>query len=162
MEYEIENINQNIKKLREISGLTQQQLGDKLGKRRDAIYRMEKNDTTISLQDAIKLSEIFKVSLDKLVNGDIDTSEAMKERKLELDKYIEGVSPIIDKKFNNLFRNLNNSCKGMAQNICKEINDITRDQIKKEIYEEVRDDLIEKLKSSKEEFFIIDDIEKIL
>ena len=57
---------QYVKKLREDSGLTQQELADKLGIARGSLARIEGNYGVMSLTLAIQLADFFNCSLDTL------------------------------------------------------------------------------------------------
>ena len=56
----------NIRVLRALRGITQQQLADAIGVRRETLIRIEKGDN-FSFDTAIKITEVFKCSLDSLI-----------------------------------------------------------------------------------------------
>ncbi len=56
----------NLKKAREMAGLTQQQLAEKVGVLRQTILFLEKGEYNPSLRLAYKISKIVKVPIDKL------------------------------------------------------------------------------------------------
>lgn len=56
----------NIKVLRVLRGITQQQLADAIGIRRETLIRIEKGDN-FSFETAIKITEVLKCSLDDLI-----------------------------------------------------------------------------------------------
>ena len=56
----------NIKVLRALRGITQQQLADAIGVRRETLIRIEKGDN-FSFETAIKISEMLKCSLNDLI-----------------------------------------------------------------------------------------------
>ena len=56
----------NIKVLRALWGITQQQLADAIGVRRETLIRIEKGDN-FSFETAIKITEVLKCSLDDLI-----------------------------------------------------------------------------------------------
>ena len=56
----------NIKVLRALRGITQQQLADAIGVRRETLIRIEKGDN-FSFETAIKITEVLKCSLDVLI-----------------------------------------------------------------------------------------------
>ncbi|WP_432748686.1 helix-turn-helix domain-containing protein [Pectinatus frisingensis] len=58
-----------IKQLRQQSNLTQQELGEKLNIQKSAISKYETGRTRPSLETLQKLSSIFKVSVETLLNG---------------------------------------------------------------------------------------------
>ncbi len=58
----------NLKVYREIHGMTQTELGQKLGRiPRQHVSNMERGIRSISLKNAKKLAKLFKVSVDKFV-----------------------------------------------------------------------------------------------
>lgn len=63
------NIGMTISELRKKNNLTQEQLAEKLNVTRQTISKWELNETSPSLEDAGKLAEIFKVSLNELVGS---------------------------------------------------------------------------------------------
>ena len=60
------SMGQYVQKMREESGLTQQELADKLGIARGSLARIERNYSTMSLTLAIQIADIFQCSLDAL------------------------------------------------------------------------------------------------
>lgn len=56
----------NLKKAREKTGLTQEQLAEKVGVVRQTILFLEKGEYNPSLRLAYKISKIVKVPIDKL------------------------------------------------------------------------------------------------
>ena len=56
----------NIKVLRALRGIAQQQLADAIGVRRETLIRIEKGDN-FSFETAIKISEMLKCSLNDLI-----------------------------------------------------------------------------------------------
>ena len=60
-----------IMELRKKSGLSQEELAEKVGVARQTISKWELNETSPDLKQAKELSIIFNVSLDELVNNDI-------------------------------------------------------------------------------------------
>lgn len=66
-----EFLNNNIKYLREIRGLSQQGLADKVGIDRTTISRIENNKIDTTVENAIKIAEAFGISLNDLVGRDL-------------------------------------------------------------------------------------------
>lgn len=73
-----------IKKLREEKWFSQQQIADHLGTTRQTYSNFEKWTSDLSLVEAIKLAELFDVSIERLSNQDVET-ESTKETNR--DKY---------------------------------------------------------------------------
>ena len=74
-----------IKKYRDQLGLSQEELAEKIFVTRQSISNWENDKTYPDLQSLLRLSELFGLSLDELIKGDIET---MKDEinKLEIKK----------------------------------------------------------------------------
>lgn len=66
-----EFLNNNIKHLRNIKGISQQGLADKVGIDRSTISRIENNEIETTIDNAIKIAEALEVSLYDLVSYDL-------------------------------------------------------------------------------------------
>lgn len=64
-------IGNKIMNLRKNNNLSQEELAEKVGVSRQTISKWELNETSPDLKQAKKLSEIFNISLDELVDNDI-------------------------------------------------------------------------------------------
>jgi transcriptional regulator with XRE-family HTH domain len=64
-------VNQNLKFLRVLQGLTQKQLAEKLGLKQAAVGAYEEERATPPVTSLMEISKIFGVSLDLLVNKDL-------------------------------------------------------------------------------------------
>ena len=70
-----EQLGQKIRKLRETSGWSQRQLAEKLGYESDtAIHLIERGKRKLTLDKIQLLSEIFRVDIKELVEGNTDSS----------------------------------------------------------------------------------------
>ena len=65
-------IGKKIMELRKKNGFSQEELADKVGVTRQTISKWELGETSPDLKQAKELSNIFKVSLDELVDNDIE------------------------------------------------------------------------------------------
>lgn len=74
-----------IRKYRDTLGLSQEELAEKIFVTRQSVSNWENGKTYPDLQSLLRLSELFSLSLDELIKGDIET---MKEEinKVEIDK----------------------------------------------------------------------------
>lgn len=74
-----------IKRHRDALGLSQEELAEKIFVTRQSVSNWENGKTYPDLQSLLRLSELFSLSLDELIKGDIET---MKEEinKVEIDK----------------------------------------------------------------------------
>lgn len=64
-------IGNKIMELRKKSGLSQEELAEKVGVARQTISKWELGETSPDLKQAKELSKIFKISIDELVDNDI-------------------------------------------------------------------------------------------
>lgn len=60
----------NFKALREKMGLSQQELGEKIGVTQQSVYAWERGDAMPKLSTAIALSELYGVSIDYILGRD--------------------------------------------------------------------------------------------
>jgi transcriptional regulator with XRE-family HTH domain len=63
-------IGDNLKKLRESYGLTQQQIADLIHTHRSGYSKIENNQQDVSLEALIKLSKQFNMSVDEIISFD--------------------------------------------------------------------------------------------
>jgi transcriptional regulator with XRE-family HTH domain len=68
-------LGENIKRLREEKGLTQQQLADLLSMHRSNYSKVENGQRELSIAALNKVARYFNISLDALVNGDTHLPE---------------------------------------------------------------------------------------
>ena len=66
------DLGKKIFELRKKIGLSQEQLAEKLNVTRQTISKWELNETAPDIKQAKILSEIFQISLDELVDNDIE------------------------------------------------------------------------------------------
>ena len=78
-------LSERIYKLRRKSGLSQEQLAEKIGVSRQAISKWESGTSTPELEKLLALSECFHITLDELVR-----TEAGNQREHEMPQNIEG------------------------------------------------------------------------
>ena len=60
------NIITNLKSVRESRGMTQQELADRIGMRRDTILHLENNRYNPSLEMALKIAQVFDLRVEEL------------------------------------------------------------------------------------------------
>ena len=60
------NIITNLKSVRESTGMTQQELADLIGMRRETILHLEKNRYNPSLEMALKIAQVFNLKVEDL------------------------------------------------------------------------------------------------
>ncbi|WP_119326441.1 helix-turn-helix transcriptional regulator [Companilactobacillus musae] len=71
-----------LKNIRKNSGITQDELASKMFVTRQAISKWESGDSTPDLNNLIKLTDIFNISLDTLVFG------SEKDAKVDQDEFV--------------------------------------------------------------------------
>lgn len=74
-------LTENLSALRKAYGFTQKDISDKLNISRQAYSNYERNERTPDLDLLIKLSQIYQVSLDQLVNSSCAPNGLLKEQK---------------------------------------------------------------------------------
>ena len=60
------NISTNLKFVRESRGMTQQELADRIGMRRETILHLENNRYNPSLEMALKIAQVFDLRVEEL------------------------------------------------------------------------------------------------
>lgn len=78
------NFNDKLYELRKSSGLTQEEIAEKLMVSRQTISNWETGSASPSLEKAIELSDLFKVSLDELVGKKKTAQQAISPLLLSL------------------------------------------------------------------------------
>ncbi|QOR67126.1 helix-turn-helix transcriptional regulator [Cytobacillus suaedae] len=63
-------LSEQIRTIRKNENLSQEQLGQKVNVTRQAIYKWESGKGYPDIQNLIKLSELFEISIDELIKGD--------------------------------------------------------------------------------------------
>lgn len=71
------NFSDNLIKLRKGKGWSQEELADKLGLSRQAISKWEVGTSKPDIDNLIKISKLFEISIDELVNNEIIKTEAI-------------------------------------------------------------------------------------
>ena len=91
--------NEKLIKLRKASGLSQEELGDKLNVARQTVSKWELGETTPEMDKLEELSNLFEISIDELVKDNTIPNSIIKEidqRKVEsLYKDSQNVKSII-------------------------------------------------------------------
>ena len=74
-------INQNLKKYREMNGLTQQDVSEALNISRQSISKWENSKSYPDLDNLVLLSQLYNVSVDDLISGPTPTVHIKKQKK---------------------------------------------------------------------------------
>lgn len=69
------NLGNNLKEARKKSGLSQETVAEKLGVSRQTISKWETNETLPDIYQSKKLSKLYNLSLDELIEFDTDLQE---------------------------------------------------------------------------------------
>ena len=121
-------IGKKIMELRKTSGLSQEELAEKIGVARQTISKWELGETSPDLKQAKELSKIFNVSLDELTDNDIknilvektSNTEKLAGLILKLIKIMVGfiiLSPILLITLRIIFKNIHEHNSGRLMNI---------------------------------------------
>jgi len=116
------NISEKIKKLRQEKGWSQTQLAKKLNTQSQNISRYERGVFTPSTEALTKFAEVFGVSVDYLLNEEVENANAYKIEDKQLQRYFAEID-----KLNEEDKNL---AKGVLEAILlkSKIKDLTSDK----------------------------------
>ena len=78
------DFNNRLYQLRKQKGLSQEELANRLNVSRQTVSKWEVGDSTPDMEKLIAISDLFDVSLDKLVMGKDDAPDAQPSSKSEL------------------------------------------------------------------------------
>lgn len=82
------DIGNRLNQLRKLSGMTQEQLAEKLSVSRQTVSRWETGGALPDLESIVKISRIFYVSLDDLLMGEPET-EVKNDEQITLDDLVK-------------------------------------------------------------------------
>ena len=89
-------LNENIKRLRQKSALTQKELADMLHVTAQAVSRWETGDVEPSIGTINEMAKIFKVTTDELINGEkADDADRKKAEPVTEVRYVEQPKPVL-------------------------------------------------------------------
>lgn len=66
-----EHLNNNVKHLRSVKGISQQTLADKVGVDRSTISRIENGEIETTIDNAMKIANVLKVNIEDLITKDL-------------------------------------------------------------------------------------------
>lgn len=69
------DLGNNLYQFRKKSGLSQEEVAEKLGVNRQTISKWETNDTIPNINQSKKLAKLYHISLDKLIDFDVEMSK---------------------------------------------------------------------------------------
>ncbi|HDR7781679.1 MULTISPECIES: helix-turn-helix domain-containing protein [Bacillus] len=80
------SLGQQLKKLRESKGFSQEDVAKKIGVTRQAVYKWEHDKSCPDIDNLILLSEMYNVTLDELIKGNRNLKEKI---HIDEDEYFE-------------------------------------------------------------------------
>ena len=92
-----------LQKIRKENNITQEQLADKLNVSRQAVSKWESGQAYPDTEKLIQISKIFKISLDELINDNIDTNKVNNKKKFDFMETFNLVFESIRKVFTMFF-----------------------------------------------------------
>ena len=108
----------NLKILRKKANLTQSKLATMLHVDRQVIYKYEKGINQASFDTLVKMSEIFNVPVEYLINDEMDIESYIEEKVVKLSRF--------EQDFLIIFRGMDRSAKKNIISICRKLIDIER------------------------------------
>ena len=89
-----------LQKIRKENNITQEGLADKLNVSRQAVSKWESGQAYPDTEKLIQISKIFNVSLDELINDNIDKNSVKEDKKLSFMEILNDVLEFISKSVN--------------------------------------------------------------
>lgn len=83
------NLSENLKKIRKDNNLSQEQLADELGVSRQAISKWESGAAYPEMEKLVQICQKFDVNIDDLLNKDIREVKGEEDSKKKLNNYID-------------------------------------------------------------------------
>lgn len=108
----------NLKILRKKANFTQSKLATMLHVDRQVIYKYEKGINQASFDTLVKMSEIFNVPVEYLINDEMDIESYIEEKVVKLSRF--------EQDFLIIFRGMDRSAKKNIISICRKLIDIER------------------------------------
>ena len=106
----------NLRILRKKAKLTQSKLAKMLHVDRQVIYKYEKGINQASFDTLLKMSEIFDIPVEYLINDERDIESYIEKRIIKLSNF--------EQEFLMLFRGMDKAAKKNIINICKKLIEI--------------------------------------
>lgn len=91
------NFSENLKRLRKMNNLSQEELAEKLKVSRQSVSKWESNTAYPEMDKIIQISNMFNVGIDELLNKDIKEVQDEKQNKINVNKYIDDFLSFISK-----------------------------------------------------------------
>ena len=102
------NLGNSLFHARKKSGLSQEVVAEKIGVSRQTISKWETNETVPDVYQSKKMAKLYKISLDELIEFDVDLQEVEEMIEKSDDKLgrIIWINQIIERKANKATNNL--------------------------------------------------------
>lgn len=112
------NLSENLKRIRKDNGLSQEQLAEKLNVSRQSVSKWESSLAYPEMDKIVQLARMYDLNIDDLLNGDVSEAKGCKESKRKIDSYISSFLDYITKAVN-LFSKLKfkTKCKCILEQI---------------------------------------------
>lgn len=112
------NLSENLKRIRKDNGLSQEQLAEKLNVSRQSVSKWESSLAYPEMDKIVQLARMYDLNIDDLLNGDVSEAKGCKESKRKVDSYISSFLDYITKAVN-LFSKLKlkTKCKCILEQI---------------------------------------------
>lgn len=91
------NFKDNLKKIRKDNNLSQEELAEKLRVSRQSVSKWEQGLAYPEMDKVLQICKMFNVSMDDLLNKDINKQEKEKKSKTSINKYIEDFLSFVTK-----------------------------------------------------------------
>jgi transcriptional regulator with XRE-family HTH domain len=99
----LDSVRKNIKKYRIERGLTQEQFGEILGKRRGTISKIETNKGTLTDDEIFSIAKVLDISPQAIINDEFDTKNL---NSISLESNLSNDNSIIMKSLENIIREI--------------------------------------------------------
>ena len=96
-------LSEKLQKIRKDNNITQEGLADKLNVSRQAVSKWESGSAYPDTEKLIQISKIFNVSLDDLINDNVDIDKNSKVKKIDFMGMINQVLDFISRTVNMFF-----------------------------------------------------------
>jgi len=94
------NLSDNLKKIRKMHNLSQEELAEKLNVSRQSVSKWESNQAYPEMDKMIQLCKMFNLNIDDLLNNDIGEVTDTKKAKNNINKYVNDFLDYITKTIN--------------------------------------------------------------
>ena len=91
------NLSENLKRIRKENNLSQEQLADKLGVSRQSVSKWESNLAYPEMDKVLQICKMFNLNIDELLNQDLKEVKDNKQRKNNVNKFIDDFLDYITK-----------------------------------------------------------------